>query len=61
MKDAGGANTPERVAWWAEEARAALANRDEAIRDWRSEGASLRTIAEAAGLTHSAIAKIVAR
>jgi IS30 family transposase len=60
-KDAGGTETPERAAWWAEEARAALGNRDQAIREWRAEGASLRTIAEAVGMTHSAIARICRR
>jgi lambda repressor-like predicted transcriptional regulator len=60
-KDAAGLDTAERVSWWAEEASAALTHRDDAIREMRAEGAALRTIAEAAGLTHSAIAKILKR
>ena len=35
--------------------------RDEAIRQLRSEGTSLREIAKLAGMSHGAIAKIVAR
>lgn len=51
----------KEAAYWADKARAATTNRDEAIRRARDEGASLRVIAEAAGLTHTAIAKILAR
>lgn len=36
-----------------------LAGRDTAIRQMRSEGATLRAIAEAAGLTHTAVANIL--
>lgn len=50
-----------KVQSWAWKAQRATAERDAAIRAMRDEGASLRTIAEAAGLTHTAIAKILAR
>lgn len=46
------------VTTWARKAREALIKRDDAIRKMRAEGASLRAIAEAAGLTHTAIANI---
>ena len=49
------------VAQWAKKAREATARRDEAIRRMRDEGATLRAIAEAAGLTHTAVAKILRR
>lgn len=52
---------PKKVQHFANEARAWTSMRDEAIRQMRGEGASLRTIAEAAGLTHTAIAKILSR
>lgn len=38
-----------------------VAKRDKLIREARREGHSLRAIADAAGLTHTAIAKILAR
>jgi AcrR family transcriptional regulator len=38
-----------------------VAKRDKLIRAARAEGLSLRTIAEAAGLSHTAVAKILAR
>lgn len=38
-----------------------IAKRDKLIREARREGLSLRAIADAAGLTHTAIAKILAR
>jgi len=53
--------TAKEVASWARKAREATARRDAEIRRMRAEGASLRAIAEAAGLTHTAIAKIIAR
>jgi hypothetical protein len=53
--------TAQEVARWANKAREATAERDDRIRQMRDEGASLRAIAEAAGLTHTAIAKILAR
>ena len=43
-----------QIAKWA-------AKRDRLIRAARKEGLSLRAIADAAGLTHTAIAKICAR
>lgn len=53
--------TAKDVASWSRKAREATLHRDEAIRAMRAEGATLRAIAEAAGLTHTAIAKILAR
>jgi hypothetical protein len=52
---------PQRVERCANEARAWTSMRDEAIRQTRAEGASLREIAKLAGLSHGAIAKILAR
>jgi lambda repressor-like predicted transcriptional regulator len=52
---------PKKVEHFANEARAWTSMRDEAIQQMRAEGASLRTIAQAAGLSHSAIVKILAR
>lgn len=43
----------------ARKARELTAERDRLIRQMRAEGSSLRTIAEAAGLTHPAIVKIL--
>lgn len=54
-------NTGQQLASQARKAREATLRRDELIRQMKTEGASLRTIAEAAGLTHTAIAKILAR
>lgn len=51
----------QQVASWAKKAREATTARDEAIRAMRDEGASLRAIAEAARLSHTAIANILAR
>lgn len=45
----------------AKKAREATVRRDQLIQQMRAEGASLRTIAEAAGLTHTAIARILKR
>lgn len=53
--------TAKEVASWAKKAREATVQRDQAIRRMRDEGSTLRSIAEAAGLTHTAVAKIVAR
>lgn len=53
--------TAKDVAAWANKARAATLRRDEAIRQMRAEGASWRTIAAAAGLSHMAVSKIVAK
>lgn len=49
------------AASWAGRAREATIHRDESIRDMRDEGASLRRIAEVTGLSHSAVAKILAK
>lgn len=46
---------------WARKAAEATVRRDEAIHAMRAEGASLRAIADAAELSHTAIAKILAR
>lgn len=53
--------TAQQVALWAKKAREATVRRDEAIRAMRAEAAPLRDIAEAAGLSHTAVAKICAR
>lgn len=45
----------------ARKAREATEQRDAAIVRLRAEGASLRAIAEAAGLSHTAVAKIIDR
>jgi uridine phosphorylase len=52
---------PQRVERCAHEAKAWTAMRDEAIRQMSKEGASLRTVATAAGLTHAAVARILKR
>lgn len=52
---------PKKVEKFAQEAKTWTSMRDEAIRQMRAEGASLREIAKLAGLTHAAIARIVAR
>ena len=46
---------------WAHRAREATTYRDQWIRTMRADGASLRAIAEVAGLSHMAISKIVAK
>jgi len=51
----------EAVAYWSAEATAATTARNEAIVTAREAGASLRTIAAAAELSHNAVAKILAR
>lgn len=53
--------TADDVARWAKKAREAIEKRDDAIRAMREEGATLREIAAAAGLTHAGVAKIVAK
>lgn len=52
---------PKKVEQFANEARAYTSMRDEAIRQARAAGASLREIAKLAGLSHGAIAKILAK
>lgn len=49
------------VAYWAEQVRTARGCRDSAIRAMRHEGASLSQIADAAGLSKAAVAKILRR
>lgn len=49
------------VALWARKARDATDRRNDAIRRMHAEGASLRAIGEAAGLSHMAIKKILDR
>jgi hypothetical protein len=51
----------EAVSYWASEAAAAMAYRDEAIVAMRAERASLREIGTAAGLSHVAVRKVLAR
>jgi lambda repressor-like predicted transcriptional regulator len=51
--------TAQQLASQAKRAREATLHRDELIRRMRVEGSSLRSIAEAAGLTHPAIVKIL--
>lgn len=51
--------TAKEVASWAKKAREATERRNLEIHKMRLEGATLRAIAEAAGLTHTAIAKIL--
>lgn len=51
----------KEVASWARKAREATSRRDEAIARMRDEGASLRAIAAAAELSHTAVAKILER
>jgi hypothetical protein len=53
--------TAQQLAFQAKKAREATARRDELIHQMRAEGSTLRAIAEAAGLTHTAVAKIVSR
>ena len=45
----------------ARELADAIRDRDEAVRDMRARGFTLRAIAEAAGMTHTGIRKILAR
>lgn len=53
--------TAAEVARWAKKAREATERRNDAIRAMRDEGAPLRDIAAAAELSHTAIAKILAK
>lgn len=53
--------TAKEVASWARKAREATMERDQAIHRMRDDGSTLRAIAEAAGLTHTAIAKILGK
>ena len=51
----------EAVGYWASEAAAAIAYRDEAIVAMRAEGASLRDIETAGALSRAAVRKVLAR
>lgn len=51
--------TAEQLASQSRKAREATTRRDELILQMRSEGASFRTIAAAAGLSHMAVVKII--
>lgn len=53
--------TARQLASQAHKAREATLRRDELIHQMRAEGATLRAIAEAAGLTHTAVAKILGK
>lgn len=53
--------TTQQLASQARRAREAVARRDQLIRQAHAEGLPLRTIGDAAGLSHTAVAKIVAR
>ena len=54
-------STAQLLASQSKRAREATARRDQLIREMRAEGATLRAIAAEAGLTHTAVAKILAR
>lgn len=58
---AAAAVTAKEVASWARRAREATTQRDDAIRRMHADGATLRAIGEAAGLSHTAIKKILTR
>jgi len=49
------------VAEWARKAREATAARDRWVCTMRDEGATLQKIAEAAGMTHAGVARILRR
>lgn len=51
----------EKVRKRAEAIPRAIQRRDDAIRQMRAEGATLREIGEAAGISHAAVAKILAK
>lgn len=53
--------TAQQLASQARKAREALLRRDNLIRQMRDEGATLRAIGEAAGLSHMGIRKILGR
>lgn len=53
--------TAQLLASQARKAREAVSRRDQLICQMRSEGSTLRAIADACGLTHTAVAKILAR
>jgi lambda repressor-like predicted transcriptional regulator len=49
------------LAQFATTARASTVNRDRLIRELRTSGVTLRQLAAAAGLSHTAVAKIAAK
>lgn len=49
------------LADYAEKARTATTDRDALLRELRAEGMSFRALAAECGLSHTAVAKIVAR
>lgn len=51
----------EKVRKRSEAVPRAIERRDEAIRQMRAGGATLRAIGEAAGISHAAVAKILAK
>lgn len=51
----------QRVASWAKKAHDATLRRDAAIRQMRAEGATLRSIALAADMTHTGVARVLGR
>jgi predicted transcriptional regulator len=51
----------QQLASQARKAREAVLRRDQLIRQMRDEGSTFRSIAEICGLTHTAVAKIVAK
>lgn len=51
----------QEVASWARKAREATIRRDEAIRQARTAGMTLRQIAEAAGMTAPGVARVLER
>lgn len=53
--------TAQMLASQAKKAREAIARRDELIRQMRAEGATLRAIAETAGMNHQTVANVLAR
>lgn len=53
--------TARQLASQARKAREAVLRRDQLIHQMREEGSTLRAIAEACGLTHTAVAKILSR
>jgi lambda repressor-like predicted transcriptional regulator len=54
-------NTAGIVSYQAREVQRAIANRDRAICKMHDEGASLREIAKAAGMSHGGVRKIIDR
>lgn len=55
------ASNRRAVIVWSRKARQATERRNTAIAAWAAEGASLRAIAQAAGLTHVGVARILDR